>query len=253
MDGVGAALRVGRGVVTYQADGEGAPVVAVHGLPGSARDFRRLLGAASGVRMIRLNLPGFAGSTPVEPKGDWEGLIEVVVEAARELAGGPFVLLGHSFGAFTVLQAAARCAEVRGVALLAPAGLRAHAGLRSLGPLWWLKALTMSWVTREGFYRGMLRTPMGKHASRLESDVTLGLLASADFAAVRAAVASLRVPVFCASCLDDELVEPEIVAELLSALNTQQWLEFERGGHAPQREYAAEIGAALVGFANGCV
>jgi pimeloyl-ACP methyl ester carboxylesterase len=78
----------------------------------------------------------------------------------------------------------------------------------------------------------------------------VALLASLDFEPSRVVARSLKVPVFCASCLDDPMVEPAIIEELLAALNTHEHLTFERGGHAPQKDHAAEIGAALVKFAH---
>jgi pimeloyl-ACP methyl ester carboxylesterase len=242
-----SALQMAHGVLTYHAEGSGFPVVTVHGLPGSSRDFRRLAQAAQGVRMIRLNLPGFGGSTPLKRAGDWDALVDVVADAAHTLAAGPFVLLGHSFGGLVALRAAARSSDARGLALIAPAGLRAHRMVRKLGPQIGLKALAVSRMSRELFYRGLVKTPIGAHATRAESDVTLALLSTLDYAPSRRAVAQ-RTPVFCASCLDDEIVEPAVVDELVATLNTKRHLSFARGGHAPQRDHAAEVGAALVEF-----
>ncbi|HEX5656951.1 MAG TPA: alpha/beta fold hydrolase, partial [Polyangiales bacterium] len=207
--------------------------------------------AAAGVRMIRLNMPGFAGSSSVQRAGDWDALVEVVAEAASTLADRPFVLLGHSFGGLVALRAAARSRLCKGLALLAPAGLRAHAAVRKLPPRLALKATNATRVSREVFFRAMARTPIGAHASREDSNTTLALLSTLDYGPSLAAARSLKVPVFCASCLDDRMVEPAIVEELLASLNTRQHLTFERGGHAPQKDHAAEIGAALVQFVNG--
>jgi pimeloyl-ACP methyl ester carboxylesterase len=167
-----SSLEMAHGVLTYAAKGEGVPVVTVHGLPGSVRDFRRLGEAAPGVRMIRLNMPGFAGSAAVRPSGNWDALVGAVAEAAATLAGGPFVLLGHSFGGAVALRAAARSMQCRGLALLAPAGLRAHRAVRKLPPRIALKATMATRVSREVFFRAMARTPIGVHASREDAETT---------------------------------------------------------------------------------
>jgi pimeloyl-ACP methyl ester carboxylesterase len=247
------SLQMAHGILTYAAKGDGVPVVAVHGLPGSVRDFRRLGEAAAGVRMVRLNMPGFAGSAGVRPEANWDALVGAVAEAATTLAGGPFVLLGHSFGGLVALRAAARAPQCRGLALLAPAGLRAHRAVRRLPPRLALKATMATKISREVFYRVMARTPIGAHASRQDATTTLALLASLDYGPSRVAARALKVPVFCTSCLDDRMVEPAVIEELLAELKIQQHLTFERGGHAPQKDHAAEIGAALVRFANSIV
>lgn len=247
------ALQMAHGGLTYSDSGEGVPIVAVHGLPGSARDFRRLAEWMPQVRMIRLNLPGFAGSAPLPRASDWRALVSTVAQAARKLAGGPFVLLGHSFGGMIALRVAAESPDARGLALLAPVGLRVHRMVRMLGPRAGLRALRRTDLTKQLFYRGLAQTGMGAHATREESDRTLALLSTLDYEPSREAARALRIPVFGAWCRDDTVVENEVVEELLRELNVQRRLSFERGGHAPQREHAREIADALTEFASACV
>jgi pimeloyl-ACP methyl ester carboxylesterase len=179
--------------------------------------------------------------------------VSVVAEAAVTLAGGPFVFLGHSMGGMVALRAAALSPTCRGVALLAPAGLRANRGMGTLPPRAVLTAMARLRLTKALFYRSMKRAPIGVHASREDSDTTLALLSTLDYGPARQAARALRLPVLAASCLDDPLVEPAVIEELLAELPTQRHMVYERGGHAPQRDHAAELGAALVEFANACV
>jgi pimeloyl-ACP methyl ester carboxylesterase len=252
LDQTDGSLEMGHGLLTYSASGEGPAVVAVHGFPGSVRDFRRLGEAAAGLRMIRLNMPGFAGSEPLRRAGDWDELVGVVAEAAAVLANGPFVIVGHSMGGLVALRVAARSTLCRGLVLLAPAGLRPHAAMRQLPSQAALQEMVVSEVERAKFY-ALMQTPIGARATRAEADTTLALLSTLDYAPSREAAHSLRVPVLGASCLDDPKIEPAVIVELLAALNTQRHLVYEQGGHAPQREHAAEIGAALVEFAQALV
>jgi pimeloyl-ACP methyl ester carboxylesterase len=240
-------LPMTHGALTYAVRGEGSPIVCLHGLPGSVRDFRRLDLALADqpVRLIRLNLPGFGASAPLPRKSDSQALVDCLVEAARQLSGGPHVLVGHSFGANLALRCAAQSSDVRALALLAPVGLRPHAALRRLPPAWTLLAMRRSEFAKALFHRGLARTGLGAHTSRAESDNTLALLSRMDLAPARRAVHTLRIPTFAAYCRDDEVVERVIVEELIAALSARA-LAFDEGGHVPQKRHADAIAAALV-------
>lgn len=88
------------GDVAYTNQGSGLPLVAVHGTPGSSKDFR-WLGATleTEIRFIRLDLPGF-GSTPLEtmPKFGLHQSAKLVLAFTEALDLKRFVLLGHSMG-----------------------------------------------------------------------------------------------------------------------------------------------------------
>src|SRR5688572_26003759 len=84
---------------TYADEGEGPVLLAVHGLPGSHRDFRWLASALAGrVRLVRVDMPGFGATTMREPPSKWPELAALVVAFAHEVIGGPYAVLGHSFG-----------------------------------------------------------------------------------------------------------------------------------------------------------
>jgi pimeloyl-ACP methyl ester carboxylesterase len=75
-------------------------VVWLHGWQRQARDFAAAaqLLAERGVASVALDLPGF-GSSPVPQKaGGARHYAELLIPALREIAEGPVVLVGHSFG-----------------------------------------------------------------------------------------------------------------------------------------------------------
>src|SRR5688500_7794578 len=89
-----------RGPFGYTDEGEGVALVALHGLPGTVRDFRWLAPAISpGVRSIRLEQAGFGG-TPVatEPDPSLAARTELVIAMLDALSIDRFVVLGHSMG-----------------------------------------------------------------------------------------------------------------------------------------------------------
>jgi pimeloyl-ACP methyl ester carboxylesterase len=86
-----------KGPFTYTDEGAGEVVVALHGLPGSVRDWRWLAPALAGVRLVRIDQPGFGG-TPLqtEPDSSLAARTRFVLAALAALAIDRFVVLGPS-------------------------------------------------------------------------------------------------------------------------------------------------------------
>lgn len=145
-------------------------IIALHGAPGSHRDFRYLAAALEApahetaprggavrrdcgpCRVVRVNMPGH-GDTPLDAAPRLHGsaggdvtpvgmaaFVEAFVEAWRAQEGvgaatRPAVLLAHSIGSTTSLELLAtpkraRSVGVSGLALLAPVAMRVHQGVR---------------------------------------------------------------------------------------------------------------------------
>ena len=129
------AAELPHGVVTYTDEGPAdAPVlIAVHGIPGSVRDFRYLAPQLlPALRVVRVDLPGFGGSAPVaDAIRTLRGRARVVVALADVLGidrfthPGPLDGRGDGAGAWPPTHAA----RVRGLVLVASLALRLHRGL----------------------------------------------------------------------------------------------------------------------------
>jgi pimeloyl-ACP methyl ester carboxylesterase len=247
------------GRVAYTDEGEGPCLVAVHGLPGSLRDYRWLAPALGPhVRFIRLDMPGFGETEHRDPPTRWPDVARWTLEAAAAIAGEPFCVVGHSMGGPQAsLIAAAGPDVVRGVALLAPVGLRPHRAYRRSPPFTWMNAALQSRrfgnvslkLLRAGFVR------MGFPRSTSDRDIvrSISLVTKLSFDEHRRAVESLRVPVFGAYAEDDPLVEPSIPRQLLDACPPGPRLHFESGGHNIQKTRAVEIARPLRTFVSECV
>ena len=245
------------GPFSYTDEGTGPVLIAVHGLPGSARDFR-WLGAAlpATVRFIRLDLPGFGGTplaTAPHPGIDARGAFLVAVLQALDI--DRCVVIGHSMGGAVALSAAIQAPErVTALALIASIGLRPHHVLRRFaGPPLLARAVDLPLLARPTrvLFRAMLRQ-LGFTPSQLTDDAvaqTLRCVAALDFAVQIRHAARLKVPALVAWALNDALIERAVSDELAAALPPGPRLVFAAGGHNIQKSQAVELAAALVALA----
>ena len=169
------------------------------------------------------------------------------------------ILLGHSYGTLIALHASLNASErLRGVALLAPIGLRPHRGFRRypsakfgatacrlpvVGPI-------LTSLVRKSFKSAGFRKPI----SNDQIHRTLDAVASWRFDTYAANVAALSLPVFGAYCSDDHLIEDDIMHDLLRRCPDGPRLHFPTGGHNLQKTRAIEVGEALVAWMDslGC-
>ncbi len=240
-----------RGPVTiaHTIEGAGPTVLAIHGMPGGRRDFRRLAEhLAADVRVVRVDLPGFGDSPPVAGIDTAERAAACLADFLVDL-GEPAIVVGHSFGGVIALRLVDRAPErVRGLALLASPGLRPHriyhrrsaAALAALLDLPGADAL-LTWPLRQVYRLAGLPTNT-THRSRV-----LGIrnAAALRFADQRALIDRLRAPTLIAWADDDRLVEAPIVEELAAACPPGPRLRFARAGHNLPGRVPAELAAAI--------
>ncbi len=250
-----AAYRGARLSYTDEGPPDAPAVVALHGIPGSVRDFRYLGGAlAPRLRLVRVDLPGFGGSDPV-PDGvrTLAGRARAVLALADQLGLRRFAVLGHSMGGASAMLTAARAPErVSRLVLVNSVGLSLHRGL-GLQP--WVFRLMARGLAVPGLRAALLRRVRHQYRQRrLPGADDLGAaalalqlraIAALDFALLRRAVDGLRTRAVVAFSRDDHLVEAHISEELARALPGARVLDFEEGGHNLQKVEAAALAAAL--------
>jgi pimeloyl-ACP methyl ester carboxylesterase len=131
-----------------ELEGEGPPVVLLHGFADSADTWRLImaeLGRAER-RALAVDLPGFATAGELRRGAilpQLDGFVDAVVEHAVE-DGGEAVVSGNSLGGLLSLRAAERCDRlpVAGVVPIAPAGFDKGAWFRVLERIRVLQILT---------------------------------------------------------------------------------------------------------------
>lgn len=90
-----------------EGGGEGAPLVLLHGLYGSSRNWSSTMRRLTAARCFALDLRNHGDSPRAEDMG-YEALAGDVVETADALGLGSFCLMGHSLGGKVAMRLACR-------------------------------------------------------------------------------------------------------------------------------------------------
>jgi pimeloyl-ACP methyl ester carboxylesterase len=239
-------------MLSHEVDGQGPPLLLIHGTMGSRRVWDPVREAlARERRLILIDLPGMGDSEAI-PGGpvplDWMDAIGEVLDAVD--APRPAVV-GHSMGAWTALELA-RARRVAGVLALTPAGLWEHsprAATVNIRTGRTMARLTPPALVRLGFGFGPVRR-IALRASSVDggavpAELAVALVADArrctgfreHFPAVQAARfsggADIDVPVRVAFGADDRITTPgagQVETELPAHAVVEHW---ERCGHMP--------------------
>jgi pimeloyl-ACP methyl ester carboxylesterase len=119
----------GKDIHYVERPGRGVPVVLIHGLPCTHKDFDPVLPHLQGLHVISIDRPGFGWSEggPVA----YQDQIDMVHEMLTQLRLSPATLVGHSYGGTLALGVARRYPQdVAKMILVAPGA----GGLRSKTP-----------------------------------------------------------------------------------------------------------------------
>ncbi len=236
-DGAGVFVRTSRGEVHVVVDGDpAAPAFcAIHGLPGSTRDFRSLAldAARRGLCAVRLDLPGFGRSPSHREGGSSSSLLATPAERAHLIAEvmaarghRRFAVVGHSFGGTAALATAALHPDrVTALVMVNSVGVTRHRGLQLPHELIaQVQRLARLPVIGERVL-GLLRQSYGRMGLKsdrpLDTDDLLDhtrIIGGLDFADLRQLAARVRCPALVVSARDDKLVEPLVAFTLAAAL-----------------------------------
>lgn len=91
-----------------QADGDGPPVVLIHGTMDRSSSFARVVKHLDGFRVVRYDRRGYGHSLAVGPPTSFDDQVVDLLEVLDAEAPAPAVLFGHSYGGTIALAVAQR-------------------------------------------------------------------------------------------------------------------------------------------------
>ena len=107
--------------IAVEVDGEGVPVVCIHGLGGSSNNWTPVMRALSGFKVIRIDLPGSARSGGVPGALSIQRFVDSVVAVCAQLGVASAHFVGHSLGTIVCQHLAVqRSGLVKSLALFGP-------------------------------------------------------------------------------------------------------------------------------------
>ena len=230
--------------VEYQRQGDGPPVVLLHGLAGSVRWWGRNIRALAQHHTLYLvNLPGF-GAFRRQPQAF------VLQEAADWLAEwidavqiGPCHVVAHSMGGFLTLRLAARQPGLlQRIVLVGPAGVPHH---RSLPRFAWP-------IVAAGLAASPTFMPILALDSLRAGPRTL-LRAARDLIAedIRDDLRAVSAPTLLVWGSRDALVPPSLGPLMRRELPDARLLLLPGAGHVAQYDRHQEFNAATLAFLAG--
>ncbi|NVH71751.1 alpha/beta fold hydrolase [Paraburkholderia sp. JPY432] len=107
--------------IFIEIEGDGAPVVCIHGLGGSSNNWTPVLPAFEGRKVIRIDLPGSARSPLPAQKLSIDSYVNTIASVLRELQVSDADIVAHSMGTIVAQHLAVRHPElVKSLALFGP-------------------------------------------------------------------------------------------------------------------------------------
>ena len=111
------------GRIALEIDGDGRPIVFLHGLGATSSSFQPLLDALGGFRCIRPDLPGAGRSARPYAALTMDALVQSTLDIVRLVAGGPVHIVAHSIGTLVAQHAAIAAPDaVLSLTLFGPIG-----------------------------------------------------------------------------------------------------------------------------------
>ena len=236
-------------------EGQGVPVVMIHGFGSESASWRPLLGEMTeGGPVLGIDLAGHGGSLAQEADG-FDALVSGVEETLIALGVGTCHLVGHSLGgAVAAAVASGTATDVRSLMLLSPAGFgpdidtgftEGFARATDEAPVRaWLRHLVADpAVLSDGLVRATARGRADGRQAEAQTKLGSTLFSNgAQYVSVRDLLAGLSMPVKIVAGTEDRVVPARHFAGLPGRIALHL---FPRTGHMPQIEQKGDVARLL--------
>ena len=259
--------------VYYVEAGKGPPLLFLHGLGGSWKDWSATLPAFAAVyQVMAVDFPGFGDSDQPEVRYSVEWLTEVVEKFIQERKLEGVNLVGHSMGGLVALNLAARPnSRVKKLIIADAVGIGDKAEFISYAMTKKILGPETRWESFEGFlrdeFRGMVesfvkgqkpKTARDFFESVPKNPITgnrfLPMTPSVQMTAsiidfdVRPKLASIRQPTLILWGAKDHVAPPQDASLLKKEIRQSQLLLFPDSGHSPMIEHPSLFNQELRKF-----
>lgn len=245
------SLAVPGGLATYSDSGEGAPIVAVHGMPGNFRIWQALEPElAAAFRFLNVNLPGFEGTSFKAGRGySQRHAARFVSSFAGALGLDRYVLMAHSWAGAAAIHLALQQEDIVGLVLFATVGPRVHRGWKT-SPRPDKVSLLLRIPGMKTAMRGLICTTF--HSIGISETTPYQELVHSvhyaghlDFGQIKKDVRQLSQPTCLVWSEDDRVVDRAVYDEMAAACPDGPRIVLSEGGHVPQQTRAHEVAERL--------
>jgi 3-oxoadipate enol-lactonase len=244
--------------MAVEVDGDGAPVICVHGLGGTSNSFTPQMEALSGKRVVRPDLP-CSGRSALSEKPTIAGFANTIAEMAGILGIRGATLIGHSMGAIVCQHIAAERPEIVGRMILIGALIEppdaARDGLRQ-------RAATARTDGLSGIADTIAQASIGADTKRQNQAAvafvreTIMRQNAEGYARCCEALAGaysanqdrIKCPVLMITGEEDVVAPPSVARELGERIADARVVILPRCGHWPMVERTLEVNAEIRRF-----
>ncbi len=244
--------------MAYTDEGEGPPLLFVHGFPLNGDCWSKQLDAFKSTnRVLTPDLPGFGASGPLVGSATMARYAEDLFTLCQHLETGPVVMVGHSMGGYIALAfARSYPLFLRGLVLVstkAAADAPAVAATRretatkvqggGFGAL--VKGLMPKMLSARPSNPGLDQAVRNIMWTSSPHGVVAALLGMADRPDQRGHLDELRMPTLVVTGADDTLVPPGEAAELARGIPGAELVMIPEAGHLVAYEQPFAFNKAL--------
>ncbi|MCA1408643.1 alpha/beta hydrolase [Ensifer sp. IC3342] len=245
----------GRPIAFVDSGGSGPPLLLLHGYSDTGRSFSALEPFLAGYRLIIPDLPGHGASA----MGDGMRVSDFAASIDRLLAFlglSQLAVIGHSMGAMTAIELAARRRNhVRALVLLS-ASLRPDFGSRSLSrgiralrdPIDPAGQFLRDWYSCSRPVKPGFLSKMRMDAARMPAAVWHGILDGFAETDLRHSARQVTAPVLCIGGSADPLFDSSHREALAQAFPSVRSITLDGYGHNPHWEDPQRVSAFMVSF-----